>query len=57
MLAIQREDTASKDLIFVMIFLENLLGLFYFSFIKILSMRRVITYLFQDVEYGANMKE
>lgn len=57
MLAIQREDTASKDLIFVMIFLENLLGLFYFSFIKILSMRRVITYLCQDVEYGANMKE
>lgn len=48
-------DTASKDLIIVMVFLENILGSFYLS-IKTLCMRS-ITCLLQDVEYGANVKE
>lgn len=42
----------SKDLITVMIFLENLLGLFYLSLVRRFSMRS-ITYPFQDVDYGA----
>lgn len=51
-LATQREDITSKDLITVMIFLENLLGLFYLSLVRRFSMRS-ITYPFQDVDYGA----
>lgn len=54
--SVQRQDTTSKDLIIVMIFLENLLGLFYLSLIRRLSMRS-ITYPFQDVEYRVSTKE
>lgn len=44
-LAAQREETTSKELIFVMVFLENILGLFYLPLTRTLSIRS-ITYLF-----------
>ena len=55
-LAAQREETASKELIFVMVFQENLLGLFYLPLTRTLSIRS-ITYLFWEVGYWASVKE